>query len=76
MSSPDEVTVVWGEEKLSLKPYTSITVGPFFYKTNVQDGEKVADAFLRATRVVKFIAEKERTAKIDSYRKLLAECDE
>jgi hypothetical protein len=67
----DEVTVTWGEEKYQIRRFNPLSAGPFFYKTHVQPGETVAEAFDRAYAVVRSMGERCRKRKIDSFLQIL-----
>ena len=71
-NTDDKVVVVWGEEKVSLVPYTTCTIGPFHFETKIRADESPEDAFDRAMKVVRFIAERERKFKVESYRQIAA----
>ncbi len=67
----EEVTVCWGEEKFSPKAYHSMSVGPFFAKTQVRPGETQEEAMNRAYDKLVHSAERERDRKFRSLRSAL-----
>jgi len=69
----EELTVSFGEERISPRAGSFCTVGPFFYKTRVRSGETTEQAFDRALEVVRLMAEKFRKEKLRSFLKALSE---
>ena len=62
------VTVMWGEEKFTPRPYCTLTVGPFSMTTPVRAGETEVQAMERAHATLAAFAEKVRLEKFRSYQ--------
>lgn len=71
----EEVTVSWGEEKISPRPnsYSACTTGAIYYKTRIQPGESAEQAIARAYAIVRLMGENFRREKLKSFLQALDE---
>jgi hypothetical protein len=72
-STPETVTVTWGEELFSPVQYNSCRVGPFSFTTPVRVGETAGQALLRAHADLRDHVNIVRTEKVKAFRLALGE---
>lgn len=64
----DEITVVWGEEKYSPKPYMNFAVGPIYAKTKVRAGETAEEAHARVWKWLEARAREQFNTQLNRFR--------
>jgi hypothetical protein len=64
----DELTIVWGEEKYSPKPYMNFAVGPIYAKSKVRAGETAEEAHARVWKWLEARAREQFNSQLNRFR--------
>jgi hypothetical protein len=64
----EEITVVWGEEKYSPKPYMNFAVGPIYAKTKLRPGETADEAHARVWKWLEARAREQFNSQLNRFR--------